>query len=95
MAKLVGASPLLIADGHHRYETALAYQAERRAAGADADAGEQGDQPGGASSAGYDAVLALVVELSEQQLQVMAIHRVVSGCRQASTWSVPSAPASN
>ena len=81
MAKLVGASPLLVADGHHRYETALAYQAERRAAGggAGAGAGEPGDEPGGARSAGYDAVLALVVEVSEQQLQVMAIHRVVSG----------------
>ncbi len=81
VAKLVGASPLLVADGHHRYETALAYQAERRAAGGDAGggAGGPGDEPGGARSAGYDAVLALVVELSEQQLQVMAIHRVVSG----------------
>jgi uncharacterized protein (DUF1015 family) len=77
VAKLVGASPLLVADGHHRYETALAYQAERRAAASDADTGA--GEPGGASSAGYDAVLALVVELSEQQLQVMAIHRVVSG----------------
>jgi uncharacterized protein (DUF1015 family) len=77
VAKVVGASPLLVADGHHRYETALAYQAERRTTAS--DAGEPGDGPGGASSAGYDAVLALVVELSEQQLQVMAIHRVVSG----------------
>jgi uncharacterized protein (DUF1015 family) len=68
---------LLVADGHHRYETALAYQAERRATAS--HAGEPGDEPGGSSSAGYDAVLALVVELSEQQLQVMAIHRVVSG----------------
>ena len=81
MAKLVGASPLLVADGHHRYETALAYQAERRAAVADAgsDAAEPGDEPRGDRSAGYDAVLSLVVELSEQQVQVMAIHRVVSG----------------
>ncbi len=80
VAKLVGASPLLVADGHHRYETALAYQAERRAAVADAgsDAAEPGDEPRGDRSAGYDAVLSLVVELSEQQVQVMAIHRVVS-----------------
>ena len=58
----VGAAPLLIADGHHRYETALAYQAE---------------QPAGAQ--GPDAVLAFVVALSEERLQVRAIHRVVSG----------------
>ncbi|HUC14360.1 MAG TPA: DUF1015 domain-containing protein, partial [Acidimicrobiales bacterium] len=77
VAKVVGASPLLVADGHHRYETALAYQAERRASAS--AAGQQADEPGGASLAGYDAVFALVVELSDQQLQVMAIHRVVSG----------------
>src|ERR1700678_3798401 len=31
VAEVIGASPLLVADGHHRYETALAYQAEQRA----------------------------------------------------------------
>jgi uncharacterized protein (DUF1015 family) len=85
VAKVVAASPLLVADGHHRYETALAYQAERRASasgggrGADESRDERGEERGGDIKAGYDAVLALVVELSEQQLQVMAIHRVVSG----------------
>jgi uncharacterized protein (DUF1015 family) len=84
VSKLVAASPLLVADGHHRYETALAYQAERRASASGADAhdgqrGESGGERPGVIKAGYDAVLALVVELSEQQLQVMAIHRVVSG----------------
>jgi uncharacterized protein (DUF1015 family) len=84
VSKLVAASPVLVADGHHRYETALAYQAERRASasGADGHGGERGESGGerpGLIKAGYDAVLALVVELSEQQLQVMAIHRVVSG----------------
>jgi uncharacterized protein (DUF1015 family) len=62
----------------------LAYQAERRASASGADAhdgqrGESGGERPGVIKAGYDAVLALVVELSEQQLQVMAIHRVVSG----------------
>jgi uncharacterized protein (DUF1015 family) len=62
IAKVVGARPLLVADGHHRYETALAYRAEQAE-----DAG------------GPDAIMALVVELSEDQLQVLAIHRLVSG----------------
>ncbi len=87
VAKLIAASPLLVADGHHRYETALAYQAERRAGTSDgsvsdgsASDGGEGAKAGGAGiEPGYDAVLSLVVELSEQQLQVMAIHRVVSG----------------
>ena len=60
---LVAASPVLVADGHHRYEVALAYQQERRVAGA-----------GGGD---HDAVMALVVELAEDQLSVRAIHRLV------------------
>ncbi len=61
--------PVLVADGHHRYETALSYQAEQRR-----------QAPGDArGQAGYDAVLCYVVELAEEHLQVLAIHRVVSG----------------
>jgi uncharacterized protein (DUF1015 family) len=63
IADLVAGSPVLVADGHHRYEVALAYQQERRAAG---DGG--GD---------HDAVMALVVELADDQLSVRAIHRLV------------------
>ncbi|HUO48125.1 MAG TPA: DUF1015 domain-containing protein, partial [Acidimicrobiales bacterium] len=62
----VAQSPVVIADGHHRYETALAYQAERRH--------ETGDAAGD-----YDAVMALVVELAEDQLSVGPIHRTLSG----------------
>jgi len=62
--RAVGASPVVIADGHHRYETALAYQAERRAA--------RGGAPGD-----YDLVMAFVVELSEEQLSVGPIHRIL------------------
>jgi len=62
----VGAAPVVIADGHHRYETALTYQAERRAA--------RGGAPGG-----YDLVMAFVVELAEGQLSVGPIHRTISG----------------
>lgn len=61
----VAAQPVVIADGHHRYQTALAYQAERREAGG-------GDGP-------HDLIMALVVELAEEQLSVRAIHRLVSG----------------
>ena len=62
----VGAAPVVLADGHHRYETARAYQAERRAAN-------------GGQAGPYDLVMALVVELAEEQLSVGAIHRTVSG----------------
>jgi uncharacterized protein (DUF1015 family) len=66
ITRAVGSAPVVIADGHHRYETALTYQAERRAA---LD-GAPGD---------YDLVMALVVELAEGQLSVGPIHRTVSG----------------
>ncbi len=67
----VGASPLVIADGHHRYQTALTYQAERRAAGG-------GGTGGGSSVHGWDSIMAFVVELSEDQLAVGPIHRTLS-----------------
>ena len=70
----VGSAPVVIADGHHRFETALAYQEERRAA-----SGRAG---------GYDFVMALVVELADEQLSVRAIHRLDQpGCPTASTSS--------
>ncbi len=61
----VESQPVLIADGHHRFETALNYRAERTAAG---QAGTDDD-----------AVMALVVELSDEQLTVQAIHRLLMG----------------
>ncbi len=63
---LVAGGPVLIADGHHRYETACTYAGERRAA--------NGDKPGP-----YDLALAFVVELSEEELSIGAIHRLVTG----------------
>ncbi|HEY2215590.1 MAG TPA: DUF1015 domain-containing protein [Acidimicrobiales bacterium] len=62
----VAEAPVVIADGHHRYETARTFAAECREA--------NGNHPGP-----YDFVLALVVELTEDQLTVGAIHRTVWG----------------
>jgi uncharacterized protein (DUF1015 family) len=64
--RLVAASPVVIADGHHRYETASFFRAEQRAVANDA--------PGD-----YDLVMALVVELTPGELFVQAIHRLVGG----------------
>jgi len=66
LSALAARSPVLIADGHHRYETAAQFARERRE-----DVGER-EGP-------YDLVLAFVVELAEDELSVRAIHRLVSG----------------
>jgi len=63
---LAAAAPVLIADGHHRYETACIYAAECRA--------RNGGRPGP-----HDLVLAFVVELSEEDLSIRPIHRLVKG----------------
>jgi len=55
----------VLADGHHRFETANTYRTERREA--------RVDDPGA------DAILTLVVELAPGQLCVRAIHRLLSG----------------
>ncbi len=64
VAEAVAEVPVVIADGHHRYETSLAYLDERRAAG----------DPGAAT-----ATLAYLVELVEDELTVRAIHRLIDG----------------
>lgn len=61
----VAEQPVVVADGHHRYETSLAYKGEREAI--DGHAGEAG------------ATLAFIVELVEDELTVHAIHRLISG----------------
>jgi uncharacterized protein (DUF1015 family) len=65
IAAAVAEHPVVVADGHHRYETSLAYRREREAA--DGDAGPAA------------ATLAYVVELVEDELTVHAIHRLLGG----------------
>jgi uncharacterized protein (DUF1015 family) len=62
---LVAGAPVVIADGHHRYETALAHRDDRRAARG--DAGEA------------DSLMTFVVELAEDELTVRPIHRLLRG----------------
>jgi uncharacterized protein (DUF1015 family) len=64
IAELVASEPLVIADGHHRYETALNFQREQHDA--------TGDGP-------WDATMVYVVELAEEELTVLPIHRLISG----------------
>lgn len=59
---------LVIADGHHRYETALAYRNEQRAAHGKGD-----------SNAPYEKVMMTLVNSHSEGLTILPTHRVVSG----------------
>lgn len=58
---------VVIADGHHRYETALAYRDERRRA--------EGDPAGERS---YDYVLVYLAALEDPGLCILPTHRVIA-----------------
>ena len=62
--RVVGSAPVVIADGHHRYDISRTYRAERR--------GER-DEPGP-----YDLTMTFVVALTEDELFVQAIHRLLT-----------------
>lgn len=64
LLQLAAAEPLTIADGHHRYETALRFRDERTAAGAE-------------PTAAFDAVLALLFDANSGGLAVLPTHRVL------------------
>jgi uncharacterized protein (DUF1015 family) len=64
----LAAGPIYIADGHHRYETALAYRDERRATAAGGE-GTSGD-------AGYDHVMMALLSMDDPDLVVLPTHRV-------------------
>jgi uncharacterized protein (DUF1015 family) len=60
---------LYIADGHHRYETALSYQAEVRADPRWTDAA--------AGSLAADWIMAVLVNAEHEELEIQATHRLV------------------
>ncbi|MFI5260063.1 MAG: DUF1015 family protein [Candidatus Limnocylindrales bacterium] len=62
-----GRNPITIADGHHRYETALRYRDERRA------------NRTGETDPAADYVLMLFLETTKQKLTVLPTHRVARG----------------
>ena len=61
VSTLLAALPVLIADGHHRYETTLAYS----------------EEVGGPPDAASRFTLAVLTDLSDPALQVAATHRVL------------------
>jgi uncharacterized protein (DUF1015 family) len=62
-----GSGPVTIADGHHRYETALRYRDERRMSRSCEE------------DPAFDYLLALMLEATAEPLTVLPTHRVVRG----------------
>ena len=69
MANFLSRQTLYVADGHHRYETALAYQAEVRSHP------ERTDAPAGALEA--DWVMAVLVNAELEELEIRPTHRLL------------------
>ena len=64
-------SPLYIADGHHRYESALAFRRERRAG------------PATTGDKAYDFVMMALVDFADPGVLILPPHRLVGGIPKA------------
>ncbi|MBI4336937.1 MAG: DUF1015 domain-containing protein [Chloroflexi bacterium] len=67
IARLLSPLPLYLADGHHRYETALVYRDRMRAT------------HGGGGDAAHSFILMGLVEIADPGNQLFSFHRTVSG----------------
>src|SRR5207245_11404799 len=65
LVEIAGREPVTIADGHHRYETALRYRDERRMSRSCEE-----DPP-------FDYLLMLFLETTAEPLTVLPTHRIV------------------
>lgn len=79
VAALAPLRNLIIADGHHRYETALTYRDERRAAHQRASVDTDGADPT------YEYVLVSLVSIDDPGLVILPTHRLVHSYRGLST----------
>ena len=70
VAEMATKQPLIIADGHHRYETALNYRDEMRAQHPDAAAFAEAD-------AAFNYVMVTFVSMSDPGLVVLPTHRLI------------------
>ena len=77
VSKLFEPVNLLIADGHHRYETALEYRDKRRARER-----AEGERP-------YDYVMASLVSFRDRGLVVYPTHRLIQGVDPAKLERLP------
>jgi uncharacterized protein (DUF1015 family) len=71
VSKLLSDKMLYIADGHHRYETALNYSLERRAA-----------NPSDGDDAPYNYVMMTITPAEDPNLLMLPTHRLLKGLKQ-------------
>ncbi|MFA5368362.1 MAG: DUF1015 domain-containing protein, partial [Dehalococcoidia bacterium] len=71
VSKLLADKMLYIADGHHRYETALNYSLERRAA-----------NPSDGDDAPYNYVMMTITPAEDPNLLMLPTHRMIKGLKQ-------------
>ena len=67
LVSAAAAGPITIADGHHRYETALRYRDERRMTRSCEE------------DPAFDYVLVLLLDMTSERLTVLPTHRLVRG----------------
>jgi uncharacterized protein (DUF1015 family) len=82
LSQFLSSQPLYIADGHHRYETALTYQQERAQEQSDSFdssviASEAKQSLSGKEA--FDYVMMELVDFSDPGLVVLPLHRLVRG----------------
>lgn len=76
---------LIIADGHHRYETALTYRNERRSMAASVPAGVPREYPSGKATTDsggtppYESVMMTFINMDSPSLVILPTHRVIHG----------------
>ncbi len=68
---------LIIADGHHRYETALAYREEMRE-----------KNPAAPAEAGFNYRMAALVSMSDPGLTILPTHRLIFGYKKKTSAEV-------
>ncbi|RJQ37679.1 MAG: DUF1015 domain-containing protein [Dehalococcoidia bacterium] len=79
IAEGLTSEPLYIADGHHRYESALAYAREMRA-----------QNPGAGPGADFNFVLMTLIDFDDPGLLVLPPHRLLRGLSAQTLAGLPS-----
>jgi len=79
LSQFLSSQPLYIADGHHRYETALTYKQERTEASYEQIPSPSMGEGQGEGEKAFNYVMMELVDFSDPGLVVLPLHRLVRG----------------